>query len=1007
MVLQTAVRRYGVPSGAAGIEVIERSSGNALADPKFGTIALFGNLKRGPMGVAVPVYSRSGYDSIYGDPRDSRWHLYNNGAHLLPDAIDGFFTTGGGAGMVWITRLDLDGKARKAELTLKNRIGAPALKIVAANEGRWGGAKNSVALTPVVSATVRTFTLVSPGVFANEFVDASVEFTSVPGKKFQVVGNTESNAISGETVFTVGAQYDLVNDGVSGPVALNGIASYERYANLSGTIAYAQYDDLTGTVNINGLVVTGVGTQFTQEVRVGETIYHDGESRVIESLTSDTTLTISAPFTVQTATGQTAQRDNLYVVGTGTQFTNELAVGDQFYFVFDGERQSRTVAEVISVTSLKLTSGFEQAIPAISTAQRINLEVVGVGTQFLTQVQPGGNYIIDPLRAGSTVKVTAVLSNTTLEIEEAFASSFADAQLTKQAQRALVELTASPSEGLTVEVGQGQRYPDTHFSLTIRFNGSLVLQVPDASLDANDPLFVETQVNDGNIAYRTGTTNFQTWVTAESLWDSAYTTNEETDVRPCNGSGIILEMSKDRLYTVAEMAYESLVGSYLYPNPYAFARGFFRIKNAKAPVELDGTISSLGVNVTGVATTFKTYLKAGDYLYDPNTKTARRIRSVPTDTLLVLDTVFPINVPPTTVAMKAGYLDVDQAYDLNSLAAVGDRFLVSYQENLTRGYDGNTSNIIPYFFTKYADVDINHIENATFGRNLGLIRIACPGISDISIQKAFAFYASAKAYEFRGEIPSSYNTAAAAESFINHGIGRNDFQTLSFPSYGYISNPLSAAGDRLVPLSGDVMGGESRLSGANEGYHFPFAGIQAILPRIVKLPFEAKPNDEAIVNVAGIQTIKTMNGNVVVFGGRAPSLSSAYDFIHIRRIQSNYVRVFLEAKSLLELLFLPNQPGLSDQILLVLNNFARREYQKGVMTNYLSFRQAVQIQNGIGNNNTITDESTEDALVRIINGRLDIFMRYVPTGILEKLAIHCGPDILVAQFGDTIGSEAL
>ena len=136
MPLQQTIRRFGVPAGAPGIEVIEKSGANALADPRYGTSFMLGTLKRGPMGVAIPVTNKRQYDLLFGDSRDSTWHLFNDGSHLLPDAIDGYYTTGGGAGMLWITRLLLDGKATKSELVLKNRVGADALKVMAANEGR-------------------------------------------------------------------------------------------------------------------------------------------------------------------------------------------------------------------------------------------------------------------------------------------------------------------------------------------------------------------------------------------------------------------------------------------------------------------------------------------------------------------------------------------------------------------------------------------------------------------------------------------------------------------------------------------------------------------------------------------------------------------------------------------------------------------------------------------------------------------------------------------------------
>lgn len=993
------LRRFGPPIGAAGVEVIERTGANALSDPRYGTTAMLGVLKRGPMGVAIPVTSRKQYDEIFGDPRDQRWHLYPDGSHLTPDAIDGYFATGGGAGMLWVTRLDLDGKARRASIVLKNRLGADALRITASNEGRWGGQKNEVGKTPVVVATSRTFTLVARGVESNEFVGAEAEFTGVAGKRYQIIGNTAANPTSGEVVFTVAAQYDLVADGVTGPVALTGTATYTRYRTLAGTIEFPLFRNITGTATVNGTVITGTGTNFDADLRVGGNVYLSGEARVITSITSDTTATIDQEFSAG-GTGLTLQVDNVTVTGTSSEFTTDLEVGDTVYLTIGGQLQGRTVAAIDSDTALTLTSGFTQAATAGTQLQADNLTVTGTGTQFVNELAVG-QFIIDPNRAGDTVKVTDIASATSITIERPFSANFAAAQLTKQNQQGIVTLAAPTGSGLSVQIGQGVRYPETHFSLEIFFNGTSVLVVPDASLDPNDELFVEPLVNDANVSYRTGATNYQKWATAECLWTSAYTTAPGSDVRPCNGSGKILDINRNTLYTVGNFDYAASVGSLLYPNPYSQPRNYLRIKNAVAPVDLQGTISSTGTAVTGTGTNFLTALRVGDYLYDPNTDSTRKIRTIASDTALTLETAFASNVPALTQTKKSGYLQVDQGYDLTLVGTVNDRFLVVYPEYLTKGFDGDTGNLIPFYFTKYADVDRNHLENAVWGKNMGLVRIACPGISDIAIQKAFAFYASQKAFEFRCEIPSNYTSPSAAEAFVTQTLGRDDFISVAFPSYGFVSNPLGA-GDRMVSLSGEIMGGESAQANAVEGYHDPFAGYNAILPRIIKLPIELMPSDEAIVNIAGVQPIKSIDGRVVVFGARAPSRSPVYDFLHIRRIQSNYVRIFLEARALLELLFRPNQPVLAEQAVMTLNNFARRERRKGVFTNYLNFSQAVQVQSGLSGQEVVTDSGSQDAIVSIINGRLEVFFRYVPTGILERLSIHAGPDILVAQYGSTL-----
>lgn len=1007
------IRQFGPPPGAPGVEIIERPGINTLADPTFGTTAMFGVLKRGPMGIAVPISSKSEYDSIFGDPKDPVFHTYRTGGHQLPDAIDGFFSSGGSAAQLWLTRLDLDGSAKSASLVLKSRLGEDVLRIDAANEGRWGGYRNQVAATPVVFATARTFTLVAPGVSANEFEGADVTFSTQLagniGSTYKIISNTAPNPDSGEVIFTLSPQFDLSADGISGPSALAGTTTYDRYVPISGTASFALRVDLTGTVSLNSYTIVGTGTSFLSELSVGSTIYESGEARVVTSITSNTTLTIDAPFS-NVGDGRVLETDNTTLegseeVGDETSFTTELVVGDTIFAVIGGVLQGRRVAQIISDSELILESGFTQDLSIGSVIQIENLTVTGTLSEFDTELSVG-QYIIDPNRKGDLVRVTSITSATEFTVDKQFSSSFADAELTKQNQLGTVSLEpTSPLEGLTVEVVQGRQYPDTHFGMKVYFNASLIMNISDASLDPNDPvgLFVENIVNDSNVIARKADKKFQKWITATSLWVGAYTTAPSNDVRPCNGAGEILALIKNRIYTAAEFDYEAVEGRFLYPAPYTLARAAYRVQKAKAPISLQGTVSatSNSVVVTGVSTNFSEIFAPGDYFYEPTTGVVRRVLSIQNDTQLTVDSLILGGIPASSKGYKLGYLEVDRSYDLGMVTEVGFKYLVEYPTQLEGGYDGNTAAILPYYFTKFADVDFNHIENASFGRNVGLIKMATPGEWSLSVQKAFAQLAAAKAYEYRAEISPFINSSPIAEAFLNNELGRNDFISVAFPSYAWISNPLGV-GERFVSLSGDILGGEARTAVINAGYHISYAGMKAILARAIRLPFEAMPPDEAILNMAGIQTIKTMGGNAVVWGARAPSVSSIFQFLHVRRIQSHYVRFFRESQALLEMLFQPNQPLAGERLAMILDNFVSGEYRKGVYTKHLAKNQAVQVYVGLGNEGVSSVGDSKDRLIEMLNGKLVISIRYVPTGIIERISISIGPDILVEQWGDAI-----
>lgn len=1004
-----SVRVFGPPAGAAGLAVIERSGNQIVIDSRYGTTAFFGVQKRGPMGVAIPYLSREQYQQIAGDPKDPSWHLYSDASHLCPDAIDGFFNSAGGGAMTWITRVELE-NARPAKIVIKNRLGTEVLELEAANQGRWGGYRKIVPFSTVVVATARTFTIVAPGIFANELVDASVEFSG-NNKVYQVLANTASNPVSGEVVFTIGSQYDLFADGVSGPLTLSGLATYSRHKNLTGTIGFQRLVSLLGSVTINGTSIVGVGTRFLVDLKVGDPVYYAGESRRVTSITSNTSLTIESPFIVDGVSATILEKDNLEVIGNGSLFLSEVLPGDKLYCLVNGSQVVRTVASVISDTSLLLESGFESDVTAGTVAYLDNYWVDVVDGDLLNELLIGEK-IIDPNRRGDGAVVVEVQEDR-FKIAQPFYGGFVDAELAKQSQVAKISLIPPDKTGLSVEFGQGTAYPETHFSLQVRFNGSLVVSIQDASLDPSDPLFVETLVNNTNIAYRTGTENYLAWVRAKSLWNgntASYTTAISNDVRPANGSGTILSLTQQRIYTIGDFDYQATIGNYLYPNPYRYARNALRVKQAKAPIVLEGTVSSLGTVVTGSGTAFRSVVAAGDLVVSPAGE-IRTVRQVISDGELSLTQGFSINLTAGSKLTKSGYLAFDSGIDLTRYASPGDRFIVSFPQYFEGGYDGDSSMMQPYHFTRYLDPDLNFLEQAVYGLNVGLVRFAIPGVNDLSVQKAGITYAEAVAFEFRAEIPAWINNVAVAESYINQDLGRSDHLSIAFPSYAYIPNPR-ARGDRLISISGDIMGLESAMASRYRGYHYVAAGLSATLGRITKLPFTPNPREEGILNLAGIQPIKYFSGRVIIFGSRCPAQNAIYTFLHVRRTQSNYVRIFLESQPLLQQLFRPNQPELLDRLLLALEGFARDEYQKGVYSRYLSFDQAVRVSNipSVAEQgasltaNTSQGTSTNDAdvFVQIVNGKLKLFYSWFPTGILERLELEIGPESLVSRFGSSV-----
>jgi hypothetical protein len=989
------IRLFGPEPGAAGVRVIEQTGSGDLQTPTQAPIVVIGEFKRGPVDVPIFLASRDQYDEIFGDKRDRRWAIYVNGEFSSPDVIEGYYAMAGKNAPLWIIRIGRENKGKKAKFALKNPMGTPVIEFLAANFGRWAGAKQELPQATLIVVTSRTFTIHAPGIESNEFIGGKAYFSEQLGQPFDIVANTAAFE-TGEAIFTVAPQFDLLASGINGPVTLTGTASYNLTVPIVGSVASPMYIDLAGTITVNGRVLNGTGTTFTTDLALGQNIYYQGEARTVESISSDTTVTINAPFT-NDGTGVVLQLDNLIVTGTGTTFGTNL-VGHRLYVTIGGNRYERTIARVNSVTELELASGFPVEVPAGTAARIDNFWVQGTGANFATEVQTG-NAIIDPSRRGESVIVAEVDAvGNRFRVQQQFSSGFNDAQLTKQSQGVTIKLESPKGQGLAVEAGLGRRFPLSHFSLNFYFNGSLVHRVPDASLDPQDPLFVETLINDGNIAYRSGQDTFQTYVTARSLWTSVYTTAKTNDVRPFNAAGTMLLVTPRRIYTVADFDYNGVAGALMHTSPYNQPGEIVRVMSGVAPVTLEGTFSTTGVSVNGVGSNFTRIFKRNDYLYDPTSNTVRKVRLVTSDSQMTLETAFPSNVPALTQGKKAGYLQLNEGIDLTTSSQEGDKFVVVFAEFFEGGFDGDTAVIRPYYYTKHLNPDSNIIERSLWGTGAGMWRMCCPDTTMPDVQKMGALYGSRTASEFRCLIPPEY-TPAMAEIFIKEDVGMSEFITVAYPSYGYVTDPIRG-GQRMIPIIGDIMGLETLFARQNNGWHVPAAGTEAKLSRINELIYRVSPGEEARLNQAGIQPIKKMFGNAVIFGAECPALDELYKFIHVRRSQSQMARELREAMPFMRRLFKPNQPMAAEQLRMVLLSYAREMYRRGVFNQYLMFEQAAQItiESPLTQSANAIDEFDRDRIAALANGDLTARMDWYPAGILKNLYIRLSPDVVTANY---------
>lgn len=128
---------------------------------------------------------------------------------------------------------------------------------------------------------------------------------------------------------------------------------------------------LTGSaVPSASTILTGSGTQFLTEqtngnLVVGDSIEVDGQVREVASIESETSLTVTKAFIVgsssniknisrKTLTGSIDPTASTSVVGSGTLFTTQVAIGDRI--VVSGE--TRTVVSIVDNTNLTVDIAF-------------------------------------------------------------------------------------------------------------------------------------------------------------------------------------------------------------------------------------------------------------------------------------------------------------------------------------------------------------------------------------------------------------------------------------------------------------------------------------------------------------------------------------------------------------------------------------------------------------------------------------------------------------------------
>jgi hypothetical protein len=372
---------------------------------------------------------------------------------------------------------------------------------------------------------------------------------------------------------------------------------------------------------------------------------------------------------------------------------------------------------------------------------------------------------------------------------------------------------------------------------------------------------------------------------------------------------------------------DALVGGLIYPNKATDRRTFFVIVSNTVDTVTVKSDSDMTVvadagtpgSVTGTATgpTFSTVgntalalridggpiqvvpipsgatVAAANIVNSINSSLGMTIASYTTDKHIKLTSTIGGRFSAVWIGAGGANTPLGFTASTNHPGAVGDSAMLQWRQPLAGGYDGLASLTSSDYEAMY-DLDTSPI-NRLFGRLKGLVKLGTPGVTSTALQKQAAAYAEARNYQYRYECPADIVTEDAAEEYVNDTLGRSDFAVMAFPSYAYIANPLkNSVGMKLVSTTGAIHGREAKMASAWSGYHKAAAGVDVTLPAFLSLPTGDAVLDEESLNPQGIQVLKFVGGNLIIWGDRTVSADPSWMWKHQREQMSHYGNVLRE-----------------------------------------------------------------------------------------------------------------
>jgi hypothetical protein len=455
---------------------------------------------------------------------------------------------------------------------------------------------------------------------------------------------------------------------------------------------------------------------------------------------------------------------------------------------------------------------------------------------------------------------------------------------------------------LSIQIGDGDEQPDTEFSLEVFTNGISSKRWGNLATDPTSSRYWVNLINND-------TDNSYIFVVDQ--WTGAHVAS----VRPANYYGSVAAVTALVLTsTIASMIVNSPTGG----NP-TMVIGTTNDNMLEQDITITmssptaGTAVSNRFGALGAVTLGTPFVPSPAYKYIPGfTVTAGATPLAASNTLVIKFRPFKPNqfaggsLYPDRVNFKRDKfrivsndhktITVASGNDLTTMAIASDEFMVVAPIEMTGGRDGH-SMIVDANYELMWDPNTSPF-NDTDGKNLGLVKFATPGINSTTVQKAGTNYAFSRNHQYRAEFPANILTDNAALAYLNDTLGRSDYQTMFFPSYGDVPHPDPASARegkrKTIPLTGMQLGREARIVSDFDGYHKAQAGTEATLPRLLALPTADKKLNEELLNPVGINVIKKSKGNYVLWGDRNCQLDPQWKFKHQREQMSYYEHVLQE-----------------------------------------------------------------------------------------------------------------